>query len=240
MSSAAPTTLPDDPVVEGNDLITLLQRRWDGSFAVDPWGLDADVVHLASRMARLRWRVDVSGAGHVPADGPVVLVCNRRLGWSEPGVLVAALGRQVDRHIRPVGCPDLDPLGAGLRRFGALPAHPDDVAGALRTGAVVALPTARELVRFRAGTVPVELLEPAIEIGAVVLPVAVTGWEIGRRWSVAVGAPITRPRGTGPRAVAQVAVGVAAGLDALLVDAATSSLWNRTRQRFPGLRSAGS
>ncbi len=236
MSASSLAALPEESTEATDDVLGLLRRRWDGSYAVDPWGLDPDIVRALSRLSGLRWRVDVVGAAHLPAAGPVALVCNRRLGWSEPGVLVAALGRETERHVRPVGCPDLDPLGAVLRRLGALPAHPDDVAGALRADEVVALPTARELVRFRAGTVPIELLASAVESGAAVLPVAVTGWEMGRRWTVRVGEPVDRPHGTGPRAVAQVAVEVAAGLDGLLVEAASSSLWNRVRHELPGRR----
>lgn len=238
MSASSLAALPDE-TAGADDVLGLLRRRWDGSYAVDPWGLDPDIVHVVSRFAGLRWHVDVVGASHLPDAGPAVLVCNRRLGWSEPGVLVAALGREAERHVRPVGCPDIDPLGALLRRFGALPAHPGDVAGALRAGEVVALPTTRELVRFRRGTVPIELLAPAVETGAAVLPVSVTGWEVGRRWTVSVGAPVDRPHGRGPRAVAQVAVDVAAGLDALLDEAASASLWHRVRHDLPGLRGPG-
>ena len=226
-----------EPVGVADDLPAIVRRRIDGSYAIDPWGLDADVVALGSRLAALRWRITVTGLEHLPSDGPAMLICNRRLGWSEPAVLVTALAREGGRHVRPVGCPDIDPLGGLLRRFGALPARPDDVAGALRSGSIVAVPTRRELVRFRPGYLPVHLLEPAVEQGAAVLPVAVTGWEAGLRWTVQIGAPVPRPSIAGPRSVGRVAVDVAGALAELLDVAASRSVWQRTRRR---LQSSGS
>lgn len=213
-------------------LFSLVKRRVDGSYAVDPWGLDADAVAFGERLASLRWHVTVTGLEHLPLEGPAMLICNRRFGWSEPAVLVSALARDGGCNVRPVGCPDIDPIGGLLRRFGALPARPDDVAGALRAGALVAVPTRRELVRFRPGHLPIHLLEPAVELGAAVLPVAVTGWEAGRRWTIQVGAPVRRPRVSGPRAVGKVAVDVAGALAELLDAAASRSVWHRTRRRL--------
>lgn len=236
MSSEAALELVRDPDPASDDIPSVIRRRIDGSYAIDPWGLDADVVALGTRLAALRWHVTVTGLEHLPVDGPAMMICNRRFGWSEPAVLVTALAREAGRNVRPVGCPDFDPLGGVLRRFGALPPRPDDVAGALRAGALVAVPTRRELVRFRPGYLPIHLLEPAVEQHVPVLPVAVTGWEAGRRWMIQIGAPVRRPSISGPRSVGKVAVEVAGELAELLDSAAAQSTWQRTRRR---LRSSG-
>lgn len=232
MTGEAALQLVQEPQDPPDDLLSVVRRWVDGSNAVDPWGLDADAVALGTRLAALRWNITVTGIEHLPREGAAMLICNRRLGWSEPAVLVTALAREAGRHVRPVGCPDVDPLGGLLRRFGALPARPDDVAGALRAGSLVAVPTRRELVRFRPGYLPVHLLEPAVELGAAVLPVAVTGWEAGRSWTIEIGAPVRRPSKGGPRSVGRVAVDVAGALAELLDAAATRSVWQRTRRRL--------
>jgi hypothetical protein len=232
MTGEAALELVREPQDSTDDLPSVVRRRLDGSYAIDPWGLDADVLALGTHLAALRWNVTVSGLEHLPREGAAMLICNRRLGWSEPAVIVTALAREAGRHVRPLGGPDVDPLGGLLWRFGALPARPDDVAGALRAGSVVAVPTRRELVRFRPGYLPVHLLEPAVELGAAVLPVAVTGWEAGRRWTIQIGAPVHRPSVGGPRSVGRVAVDVAGALAELLDAAASRSIWQRTRRRL--------
>jgi hypothetical protein len=233
VSASAAARLSEPPAAPGGvpaRALDGLRRRLDGDFRIDPWGLDPELVGLVALVARLRWHVDVVGAEHVPSEGPVLLVGNRRGGWTEPAVLLTGLASRLGRHVRPVGCPDVDPLGGALRRLGALPARREDVAGALRAGEVLAVPATRELVRFRAGHLPIDLLEPAVQQGAAVLPVAVTGWEVGRRWTVRIGAPVARPRSTGPRAVGRVAVDVATGLSALLDQSARQTSWGRARQ----------
>ena len=127
MTGEAALELVHEPQDPPDDLLSVVRRWVDGSNAVDPWGLDADAVALGTRLAALRWNITVTGIEHLPRDGAAMLICNRRLGWSEPAVLVTALAREAGRHVRPVGCPDIDPLGGLLRRFGALPARPDDV-----------------------------------------------------------------------------------------------------------------
>lgn len=236
MSAAPHLHVVDESMATGDGLVDLVRRRIDGAYAIDPWGLDDDLVALGARVGALRWHIDLRGIEHLPTDGPALLICNRRLGWAEPAVLATAVARASDRNVRPVGCPDIDPLGGLLRRFGALPARPDDLASALRAGELVAVPTRRELVRFRAGYLPIHLLSPAVAQVVPVIPVAITGWEAGRRWNVRIGPAVPTPASPGPRSVGRVAVDVATDLNVMLEEAATGSTWRRVSRR---LRSTG-
>ena len=221
---------PTDPTVGRS----MAWRRIRGEYPIDPWGLDVEATALFAMVARLRWRVEVVGAERIPEVSPVLLVCNRRLGWAEPLVLTMALTRAVGRPVRPVGCPDVEPIGTVLRRFGALPSRADEIAGALRAGEMVALPVGRSIGRYQAGGVPMDLLEPAVEAGVTVIPVALTGHELGRRWSVRVGRPLTPPLESGPRSVAGFAVRAATELQQLLDEASTQSRWQRVQRVVPG------
>ena len=136
-----------------------VQRRLAGTYHVDPWGLDPDVVELVSPLGRLRWSLEVDGAHQLPAVGPAIVVCNRRFGVSEPFVLAAGLARATGRLVRLVGLPDVAPVGPMLRRLGAdgrrsRPRWP----GCCGTVEMVGVPLALEpTARFRAGW-----LDPAL------------------------------------------------------------------------------
>lgn len=218
-----------------NDPWSLIRRRLEGSQVIDPWGLDPDLVEMANWFAPLRWRVQVDGLAHLPAEGPAVLVCNRRLGFDEPAAVVSGLVRNSERYIRLVGAPDLDPLATIAQRFGAIPANVADIAGALRAGQVLALPTRREIRQFHLGTIPLELLQPAAAQRVPVIPVAVTPRHLGASWHVRLGTPVQAGRAKGPRAVAELSVQVASVLGELLEDAASESFWHRMCQNIPGL-----
>ena len=73
--------------MEDADQGSLLRRRFDGTYRVDEWGLDPDLVSAASPLFGLRWSIETIGADVLPKRGPVLLVANCRLGWSEPFVL---------------------------------------------------------------------------------------------------------------------------------------------------------
>jgi 1-acyl-sn-glycerol-3-phosphate acyltransferase len=177
------------PVTES--LVPLLRRRLDGTFEVDEWGFDPDIVSLVSPAIGLRWRVTVDGAEHLPATGPAVLVHNRRLGLSEPFVVALAVRAGAGRHARPVGAPDIAPVGTVLRRLGGVIEHAAEVASLLRADQIVAVPLARELLAMhRAGPLDPAMLASALDQGAPVVPAAVLGHEAGRRWRVRFGAPI--------------------------------------------------
>lgn len=193
-----------------------LRRRWDGDFTVDPWGLDRDLVWLLSPVFSLRWGIDVEGADAVPEDGPVVLVLNRRVGLSEPFVVARGVRLATGRFVRTVATPDVAPVGPLLRRLGGVLDRPDEIRGLLRAGEIVAVASDRSLRRERVGPVDPGSLAPALDAAAVVLPVAVSGRELGRRWRVRVGAPLAHPAGRGPGAAAALADGARLAVQALL------------------------
>lgn len=178
--------------IPGSGLADLLRRRVDGTYSVDEWGLDPDLVELTSPLVHLRWRVETDGEANLPLVGPAVVVHNRRFGVSEPFVVTQAVGSAVGRHLRPVGTPDVAPVGTVMRRLGGVLDRPDEVAGLLRTGALVGLPLARTLLPGRrAGEMSPGVLAAAWEIGVPVVPAAVVGHETGRRWRVAFGPAYT-------------------------------------------------
>ena len=191
----------------------VVRRRLSGGYEIDPWGLDADMVATVSPLFGLRYDVLVDHADRLPADGPALLVANRRFGISETAVLVRGLRQATGRHVRVVGAPDVALLGPLCHRLGAVQARPDEVAGLLRAGEVVAVPLGRELrPGTRAGEAPVDLLAPAVAAGCPVLPVGVLGRELGRFWRVRVGEAIRLPGRRGPLAVAELAERARAGV----------------------------
>ncbi len=217
------TEVRADP--RGAGLVELVRRRISGDYELDAWGLDDDLAEVAGRLAALRWAIDVDGLSQLPESGPALLVANRRLGWSEPVVVAAGVLQATGRVVRPVGGLGVDPFQGVLRRLGALPGQPGEVAAALRAGNLVLVPTRREPVRGRAGHLPIELVAAGIAEGAPLLPVAVHGWELGRHWQVRLGAPVEVERrrgparavgGVDPRQVGAAAVAVATALDELL------------------------
>lgn len=213
---------------------SVVWRRASGDYRIDPWGLDVEATALFATVARLRWHVEVIGADRIPEVSSVLLVCNRRLGWAEPLVLTTALNRATGRSVRPVGCPDIEPVGTVLRRFGALPSRADEIAGALRAGEMVALPAGRSIGKYQAGGVPMDLLEPAVEAGVTVIPVALTGHDLGHRWTVRVGEPFPPSQGSSPRSVAEIAVRAATELQQLLDESSAQSRWPCARHLVPG------
>ncbi|HEX4906188.1 MAG TPA: hypothetical protein VFU93_12110 [Acidimicrobiales bacterium] len=147
------------------DLSELVSRRWDGTFEVDPWGLDVDLLHLVAPLADARWSISVEGED-VLRDGPVLLVAGRRLlAPTEPAVIAAAVFRSVSRPLRVLGIPDVAPIGPLLRRFGGVVDHPAEAAALLRAGHLV-------------------LARQAFEVDAPIVRVTTRGWELSRRWRV--------------------------------------------------------
>ncbi len=203
--AAAPRVAPLR-LSQGHSVGELLQRRWQGTYEVDPWGLDPDLVALTDPLTHLRWHCVLRGAQHIPTEGPAVLMCSRRFGLSEPLVVAATVRREVGRQTRPVGAPDLDPIGPAMARFGGVPARWDELYSLLANHELVQIPLAAEpLRRGRAGEAPLELLGPVVAARVPVLPVAVVGRELGRRWKVVVGPPVPHPTARGPLATGELA-----------------------------------
>ena len=196
---------------------SLLRRRFDGSYTVDEWGLDPDLVQLVSPALALRWQVAVEGAEALPHDGPAMLVFSRRFGWSEPFVVSRGVRQATGRYVRVAGAPDVAPVGPALRRLGGVLARADALAGLLRADHLVAVGLgATPRHRHHAGRPPLELLAPALATGAPVFPVGVTGREVGRRWRLVIGPQVERPSTRGPLAAEELADRARAGVQALL------------------------
>ncbi len=194
------------PAARPAGLGAIIRHRWEGSEPIDDWGLDPELVDLVRPLMALRWRIDVESAENVPAAGAAMAVFNRRLGLSEMFVCSRGLRESTGRFIRPVGAPDIGVVGPALRRAGAVLSNAEEVAGLLRAGQLVAVPLGRELLhRHHAGAAPLDHLVEAVVAGAPVLPVAVVGRELGRRWRLLVGELIPPPEGRGPLAVAELA-----------------------------------
>ena len=197
-----------------------LRRRVDGTYTVDEWGYDGDLVDLLDPVVGLRFRVEVIGAEHVPADGAFVFVANRRFGVSEPLVLARGVRRATGRRTRFLGIPDVPALGPLLRRIGGAIDRPAELASLLRAGHAVVLPLSRRLYPRRiAGGIDPEHLVPALEAAVPILPVALVGREWRPTWRVYVGEPVEHPTSHGPLALAELAERVEAGVQALLDEA---------------------
>jgi hypothetical protein len=148
-----------------SDLATLAARRVQGTFPIDPWGLDVDLLTMLAPLTPLRWSITVTG-DDVLDTGPALLVAPRRLAApTEPVLIAAAVMRATGRPLRVLGVPDIAPIGPMLRRLGGVVDHPAEAAGLLRAGHLV-------------------LSRRALEVDAPIVAVRTRGWELGRRWSV--------------------------------------------------------
>jgi len=173
--------------------------------AVDDWGRDPALVRMLGPLVRLRWQVAVGGADLLPRRGGGLLVTNARR-WSLSSVYVAAaLSEATGRVVRFAGRPDVAPVGAFMRRIGALIEHPDEVASALVNRELVvvsAAPTAR--VRD-VGVIDPDLIGAAVIARVPVLPVASISSPFGRSARIEVTAPPRPRRRRGPLAEVELA-----------------------------------
>lgn len=223
--SASVTSLPvygvDPDRTQHTDLGTVVRRRVDGCYPIDPFGADPQFQDLVAPLLLASVRVRVEHADRLPRSGPALLVANRGLGVVEPTALAIALRIEVGRRLRVVGAPDVPVLGDLMRKLGGVMAYPGDVAALLRAGHVAAVPLGSTWLRTAGGTTPLPLLVPAL--GFVVIPVAVTpGGPLGlplRPWRVVVGEPLASRAGPGsrdPLAAAELAEAAREAVDALL------------------------
>jgi hypothetical protein len=203
---------------------SFLSRRFDGTYVVDEWGLDRDLVRAVSPLLSLRWHIDAVGADVLPRRGPVLLVANRRLGWSEPFVLSRGVGVATGRHVRVAGVPDVAPLGPALRRLGGVLSRPDEVAGLLRADHVVGVFLDRSRRRDHGGSAPADLLAAAASVGVDIVPVAMTGCELGRSWRLVVGPAIEHTASRDPLSVVELCDRTRAGVQSLLDGVSTPFL----------------
>lgn len=201
-----------------------VRRRATGRFEIDEWGADPELIDLLHPLLGLATRVGLDGSEHIPAHGPALLVVNRRFGIAEPFIVQAALRRMTGRLGRFVGIPDVAPVGLVLRRLGGAVGKPGEIGALLHAGHVVLIPLSPESRRPpRAGTIEPDLLEPAVNGGTPLLPVAVLGGELSGRWTVTVGPPVDPPRVRSgrhsPLALAELADAARAGVQELLDEA---------------------
>lgn len=185
---------------------TTQRRRATG--ARRPWVVAACRA-TGSRLARLLFRVDVTGAEHVPATGPVLLASNHSGLLDGPFVFLLAPRPAVLLTKSEVF------VGVGARVFGwlgCIPVHRGQPDRAALQAGLAALTAGRALGVFPEGTRGTGSLEQvadglaylALRSGAPVVPIAVTGT------SVALPRGTWRPR---LRAPVRVAFGPVVPLD---------------------------
>ncbi|MGZ4736180.1 MAG: hypothetical protein ACXVKA_17165 [Acidimicrobiia bacterium] len=214
MTSANVSVLPvygvDPDRTQTTDLVTVVRRRFEGRYPVDPFGSDPQLQDLIAPFVTATVRVEVDHPERFPSAGPAVLVSNRGMGLVEPAALAVALRQEAGRRLRVIGARDVPVLGDLMRKLGAVMPYQGDLAALLRAEHVAAIPLGPTWLRTGAGTPPMQLLVAAL--GYPVIPVAVRpGGPFGlplRPWRVSVGEPlaIRTSRNSGdPLAAAELA-----------------------------------
>ncbi len=177
------------------ELTALVQRRLRGEFAIDSYGMDAELIELVRPFAgflyRSWWRVTAEGLDGVPGDGPALLLANHSgvLPWDSAMIATAVLEEHPSaRLVRTLHVPWLAMVpGAApaLAAFGQVQALPENAARLLDEGQLVCVfPEGAQgagklfwnryrLTGFEAG----EYIRLALRVGAPIIPVAVVGAE---------------------------------------------------------------
>jgi len=174
----------------------LLARRIGGSFVVDEWGRDEDLLAVLAPLARLVRPTVVEGSELVPELGPALVVHDHRFEPAASLAVAVALGAATGRPVRFGGVPDVAPLGPLLRRLGGVATQLDDLRSLLRSGEVVVVSFGVDLRHpTGVGRPDPGVLGVALEAAAPVVPVAVRGVPPAPVRHVAVGRAIgTRHR----------------------------------------------
>lgn len=182
----------DTDKVQDVDVVEVVQRRWNGRYVVDPFGADPQLQDLVAPLFARTVPVRVTGAEHLPAEGPALLVTNRGLGVLEPTALSVGVRQECGRRLRIVGTIELPLVSDVLRKLGSVGAYPGDLGALLRAGHLAALPLGVTWRRTGGGVPPTEILVAAL--GYPVIPVRVRpGGPLGlplTPWRVHVGAPL--------------------------------------------------
>lgn len=163
-----------------------------GSWHVDDWGLDSTLVEMVGQAARLRWTSVIGGIERLPIKTGALIVINSRRWSLAPVYSAFALSHALARPVRFVGRPDTAPIGALARRLGGLLARPDEIAGALRAGQVLVMPSSSTMHPRRVGRVDHHLLGAAVETKTAVFPAATVSSPWGRSVRIEIG-PVVRP-----------------------------------------------
>jgi 1-acyl-sn-glycerol-3-phosphate acyltransferase len=208
--SVLPVYGVDPDRTQTTDLVTVVRRRIEGRYPVDPFGADPQMQDLIAPFVTATLRVHVDHPERFPSDGPAVLVSNRGLGVIEPAAISVALRQEVGRRLRVIGAPDVPMVGDLMRKLGAVMSYQGDLAALLRAEHVAAIPLGPTWLRTGAGMPPMQLLVAAL--GYPVIPVAIRpGGPLGlplRPWRLSVGEPlpVRANRGSGdPLAAAELA-----------------------------------
>lgn len=220
-TSGAAAVPADDRFGPRAPLRDLASARWQGLNEIDEWGLDTNLIALLEPLIRTRWSITLDGLEHLDGVGPALLVVNSGPDPTERFVTAHALRRATGRPTRFVTTVDREPAAALFRKVGAVLDHPAELAGLLASGRRVLVPLAPMpwWRRHHAGPLAPEVVRPAIDAGAEVLPVAAVGRRLGRRWHVRIGRPTARLRGRSPLAVAELAESARLAVQELLDDA---------------------
>jgi 1-acyl-sn-glycerol-3-phosphate acyltransferase len=113
----------------------------------DPFGLDLELRQRVSPAFRFLhdryWRVDVGGARHVPAEGPVLLVANHSGALPFDGAMVVTAvdgeRRRVVRFLYDRFVETISPLDLFYRKMGGVTASRENAQALLRMGQPVLL-----------------------------------------------------------------------------------------------------
>ncbi len=170
----------------------VFRQRLHGEYAIDPFGADPQLQDLVAPIVTRLAPVRVTGASHIPPDGPALFVSNRGLGVLEPTALSVAVRQERGRRLRVVGAAELPVIGDLLKKFGNVSSYPGDLGAVLRAGHLAVLPLGPTWLRTGGGAAPTDLLVAAL--GYPVIPVLIRpGGPLGlplTPWKVVVGEPI--------------------------------------------------
>ncbi len=133
----------EDAERELAELLAVLRRRASGDYAVDEFGLDAEVtdrflLEIVRPLATKWFRLEVLGAENIPTDGGALLVSNHSGTIPLDGlVTMFAVHETTGRHLRPLGADLLFRLpfvGEVARKSGATLACAEDATRMLSQG----------------------------------------------------------------------------------------------------------
>lgn len=164
------------------------------SHATDDWGRDPMLVRNMMLLAQLRWDVATGGDQRLPKTAGALVVVNAP-SWASSTVFTAfAISEAIDRPVRFVGRSDIPVLHSFDRRIGGLLAHPDEIAGALRSDEIVVLGAASARGSRGVGPVDHSIIGAALATGTRIFPAGTTSSPFSRRARVEIGAPTRAPR----------------------------------------------
>lgn len=181
--------------IAGDGVRAATQRLTDEpTGATDDWGRDPLLVRNMMLMAQLRWDVATGGDQRLPKRGGALVVVNAPSWARSPTFTAFALSEAVDRPVRFVGRSSVPGVRIFDRRIGGLINHPDEVAGALRSGEIVVLGAGSARGTRGVGSVDHTIVGAALSAGVRVFPAATTSSPFMRDARVEIGNATRPPR----------------------------------------------